>query len=442
MSANPSSVFLRRFWPPKPWPVMGIGLGFTLIGLALSAFGDGAAGFRFVCLLAGLITAGAAVSLRLKTVGQAFEERVESAGVLAVAAFTALLTYLGTDKSWDSLQMVLVVLVLVSLLGVVLVLLPTPARLLVAGVLILIHFGGMITAATAINPPGNSAPWVSEVLHQDVYRPYLEFMYLNNAYHFYSPEPGPPALVWFHIKYKDGRVKWFKIPNRDKDPLSIHHTRLLSITESTCGTYPQAPEDYAHRTEIEQDRQAWGRVYHIPTEDQNYIPMTINMQYQEAEPYAVEMIESYVRHVADEFPWLGDANNPVESIKVYRFRQTIISPLAMADNRSPLDKSLFVGYYEGEYDATGKMLHTEDRLDPTTHKQVDSKDRFRYWYMPIYYRRRDNQPMTPDTKPEDEVLEDCLTRHARLDLSVYPPVIRDGPNDPPDSPWDDEANKP
>ena len=139
--------------------------------------------------------------------------------------------------------MVLVVLDAAALAGVVLVLLPTPARMIVVGVLVLVHFGGMITAATTIDPPGASAPWVSQQAWL-WYRPYLQFMYLNNAYHFYSPEPGPPALVWFHIKYKDGQVKWVKIPHRDDDPVPIHHTRLLSITESTAMPSPvqQPPE--------------------------------------------------------------------------------------------------------------------------------------------------------------------------------------------------------
>ena len=128
--------------------------------------------------------------------------------------------------------------------------------MIVGGVLILIHFGGMITAATTIDPPGAAAPWVSEMLWVHVYRPYLQFMYLNNAYHFYSPEPGPPALVWFHIKYKDGRVKWFKIPHRDDDPVPIHHTRLLSITESTVRSTCSRRKVRRSARTIQQNRQA------------------------------------------------------------------------------------------------------------------------------------------------------------------------------------------
>ena len=33
--------------------------------------------------------------------------------------------------------------------------------------------------------------------------------------------------------------------------------------------------------------------------------------------------------------------------------------MAMAQGRSPLDKTLFVGYYEGEYDKDGALLHPD-----------------------------------------------------------------------------------
>ena len=31
-------------------------------------------------------------------------------------------------------------------------------------------------------------------------------MYLNNAYHFYSPDPGPATYVWFRIFYISNEV--------------------------------------------------------------------------------------------------------------------------------------------------------------------------------------------------------------------------------------------
>ena len=50
--------------------------------------------------------------------------------------------------------------------------------------------------------------------------------------------------------------------------------------------------------------------------------------------------------------------------------------------------------------------------------QVDVRDPFRFWYMPIFYQSKDpiNKPYRPDMKLEDLELVDCLTRHARLDI--------------------------
>jgi hypothetical protein len=385
---------------------------------------------RFVLFIAGLVTVGAAVSMRLRTAGQAFDERVNTAALLAVAGFAALVAYLGTDPAWDSFQMLLVALIAVSLLGVVLVLLPTPARMLVVSVLIVVHFGGMITAATSVDPPNGAAPWVARVLHQWFYRPYLEFMYLNNAYHFYSPDPGPPSLVWFHIKYEDGKVQWIKIPHRDDDPVPVHHVRLLSITESTSVLWPQSPWPVPVENEIKSNRLTWGREFSIPMAP-DWI-MASAMQQQEAQPYSQKMLESYVRHIADVYPWLGKPSNGVKSIKVYRFRPNIINTEAMADRREPEDRTLFIGFYQGEYDKEGKLLYP-DVVDKDG--KLDRKDALRFWYMPIYYRPKDRSKytITPEMRyPDDLELVDCLTQHARLDLSKEHPEVTD---DPTDSPW-------
>jgi hypothetical protein len=434
MSSNPTSSLPRPGWRPRPWPVLLAGLAITAVGLILVVAGDALAPIRFVLFLAGLITAGAALSMRFRVAGWLFEERMETAGMLAVAAFACLLAFadaISADPSWDSMQMVLVALIAVALLGVVLVLLPATVRAIVVGVLVLVHFGGMITAATTIEPPGASAPWVARQLGANVYRRYLQFMYLNNAYHFYSPEPGPPSLVWFHIKYVDGRVKWFKIPHRDEDPVPIHHTRLLSITESTALTSNQIPQEPGRWSDLKFNRKRAGDLLDIKVAPDTIMPETI--QYQETQPFSQNMIESYVRHVAWEFPSLGDPDNKVKGIKVYRLRHTIISPQAIAEGRSPLDKITYVGYYQGEYDAEGKLLHAvydaKDNL-------VQVNDPFRFWYMPIYTRPKDGSPYRSDMRPEELEYVDSLTRHARLDLDKL--VVSGDSND---TPSDDGAEK-
>ena len=415
MPANPVTTFLGGLWRPRPWPVLLTGLAITTLGLVAAALPDAVAPFRFLLFLAGLILTGAGVSLQFKTGGQAFEERMETAGVLALAAFAALLAFLGADASWDSMQMVLVVMIGVALVGVVLVLLPKPARMIVGGGLILFHFGGMVTAATDIAPAGAAAPWLPQELWLHIYRPYLQFLYLNNAYHFYSPEPGPPSVVWFHIRYQNGKVKWFKIPDRDNDPVPLHHTRLLSVTENTATLFQRLPWNANVVAAIRASREQAAKDYDFPL-DESIMP--INSQYQEPELYSKKLIESYVRHVAATYPSLGDAANAVKSIKVYRFRQTIIDMKRMAEGDDPQDKNLLIGYYQGEYDKDGNALHA-DVFDKDGNL-LQRNDPFRYWYMPIYYRTGDH------------ALVDYLTKHARLDLDK---AAREQTYDPNDSPW-------
>jgi hypothetical protein len=436
MSTNFLPTPARTGWRIRPWPVLLAGLVAIAFGLLLSIAGDGLATVRFIVFLAGLITVGAALSMRFRVAGSFFEERMETAGMLAVAAFACLLAFadaVSADPTWDSMQMVLGALIFAAIAGVVLVLLPVRFRLLVVGVLVLAHFGGMITAATTIEPPGASAPWVSRMMWSHVYRRYLQFMYLNNAYHFYSPEPGPPALVWFHIKYDDGQVKWFKIPHRDEDPIPIHHTRLLSITESTSIASPVPPQDAGRWSDIRSSRERLGDMFDIEVAPDWVMP--VSLQYQETQPFSQKMIESYVRHVAWEFPTLGSPDNKIHSIKVYRLRHSIISPQLIAEGHGPLDKTLYIAYYQGEYNAEGKLL----RADYDANGNVtQTNDPFRFWYMPIYYRPKDHTKFyRPGMKPDELELYDGITRHARLDLDK-----KKVGNDPNDTPWDDGAEQP
>jgi len=446
MSDGTNRSIPRGLWPPRPWHILFAGLGVTVVGLLATLLGEACVGLRFVLFLAGLTTGGSAIAMRLRRAGWAFEERMETAGMLAVAAFAALVAlfdYMNVDTAWDSMTMALVAVIVAALAGVVLVLLPTTARMIVVGVLIVAHFCGILTAAVAVDPPNASAPWVARMAHQYVFRPYLEFMYLNNAYHFYSPDPGPPALLWFHVKYQNGKVKWVKIPHRDDDPVPIHHVRLLSITESTSVLGP-IPADIPVIEDIKGNRIKWGNIFDIEVAP-DYI-MPLSQQEQEAQSYSQKMMESYVRHIAWANPTLGDGPNGVKSIKVYRLRHNIIMPPAVAAGRDPRDRSLYTAYYQGEYDKDGNQLfpdvYTKDGkevpYDEPGAKLVERKDPFRFWYMPVYYRPRDRSKpvVTPDMGPRDVELVDCLTAHAHFDMEQQ----KKGVEDAADSPWDAETD--
>src|ERR1019366_4402120 len=142
---------------------------------------------------------------------------------------------------WNTLRMFLRVAAAVCLYASALALVSKAVRRMMLSVLITIHFLGISTAVLSAPP----SPWIIQQTWMRVFRPFLEFVYLNNAYHFYAPEPGPASYLWFRLIYKtpDGREvgAWYKVPEMDENGRSQHsvpleYQRFLSLTESTAPT--------------------------------------------------------------------------------------------------------------------------------------------------------------------------------------------------------------
>jgi hypothetical protein len=236
---------------------------------------------RLLLLGGGLLLAAVAVVRRLRPWREQLEERIETAAVITLAGFTALVGILGIDhhtadgvvesatntnpvvittqddhglatgesisiagvtgntavngatfpvtvlsatkfsipvagngpytgggswvtEDWISAYRILMALVIVALTGLVLVLLPNLYRRVGISLLLLFHFFGIFTMVTYLAPPGPipaPAPFLANQIWSHVYRNYLEFLCIDNAYHFYSPEPGPPTLLFFKLTY-------------------------------------------------------------------------------------------------------------------------------------------------------------------------------------------------------------------------------------------------
>jgi hypothetical protein len=180
----------------------------------------------------------------------------ESSALLALAAlacfFSCRALYWGQGRAeeWDSIRLLLAVMALVAIVAAPLMVVPVNIRRGVISLLILLHFGGICTAVLAAPP----APWVIQQIWTRIYRPYLEFMYLNNAYHFYAPDPGPARYLWFRLIYDDGKGNgkdsevghWVKIPDfdkygRHKYTLALQYSRYMALTENTVATSPAPP---------------------------------------------------------------------------------------------------------------------------------------------------------------------------------------------------------
>ena len=285
-------------------------------------------------------------------------------------------------------------------------LLPRTIRRALVSLFIVLHFGGILTAVMTVPP----TPWLANVLWTRFYRPYLEFMYLNNAYHFYAPEPGPATLAWFYIKYDDGSARWLEIPRRDAHAFALQYQRRLSQMESINQLLPPSSPD----PEIGRRRVTAGRLDGIPL----HPGFAESFQYREPTPYSKRMLQIYARHVARAMLPPSDPARKVTGVKIYRVVHRILDPLEMAQGANPADEPLYFPYYQGEFDARGQLK--------------DPKDPYLYWLIPILKDEKATRGQTPggsswNTQKETRVW-DFLQVHAEVEAGpgAFDPVPLDG----------------
>jgi hypothetical protein len=332
--------------------------------------GDHLVPLRVMLMLAGLALALSAVNQRLRNFGEALEERGTTAAYLAMGAFVILMAYLATDEEWDTVRLVLGVFVGVGLAGALLVLLPQAWRRGVIVFLVLFHFGGILTAVFSVPPPSGVSCWMTSALWTYVYRPYLQFMYLNNAYHFYSPEPGPATQLWFCVRYEDPKVppRWVQLPRRQDYASRLLYQRATAMTESTTYGRFAYPEDIEAR--VMRRSQQRDRIPFHPDMQANRSTWLADVsQYREPnEITSKKYIASYARHVARD-PAYASPTSPVKSVKVYRVLHTLLSAQEMGSGLSPEEPSKLLPIYMGEFDGDGNLL--------------DASDPLLYWVVPI-----------------------------------------------------------
>jgi len=216
-----------EFLPPEP-PALSSERGIVQMGAA-------GCGLAAVAALIGLPDSGESLTpiraglaaLGMLLSGCALTMRYRWPVSWLLAAGTCGLATVGFPASWDTFRLVAGVFAVVSLFGAIFTALPFVGRMWLGSVLVLIHFLGIFTAVTTPNP----TPWLTRYLSVLVYRPYLQFAYLGNAYQFYSPDPGPASHLWFCIYYepkKNDPVKMevlqqnadgTPVLDRDKQPL-------------------------------------------------------------------------------------------------------------------------------------------------------------------------------------------------------------------------------
>jgi len=324
----------------NPWP----GLFGGLAANAAACFWFKLYGSQALLLvLPGLLATGAAVAIRPR-----------SAMVLGLAAFSGLLGRWGLG-AWDSAQLLVGVLSGVAAFAALVVLLPRVVQRAIVSLMIVLHFIGILSAVFSVPPTPPLMDWAWSY----VYRPYLQFMYLNNAYHFYSPDPGPGTLVWFFVRYEDGSADWYKIPDRAQNPLTQEYQRRLSLAESTNQLLPPAPVDQA----IVQRRSMAARADGIAP----YPGMDASIQRREPKPFSKDMVKTYARFVAH--LKARETGKTVIGVKVYRVVHNLPTQKEIAEGVDPTEKNFYYPYYQGEFSPDGELKNPQDP--------------YLYWIIPI-----------------------------------------------------------
>ena len=361
----------------NPWPAVILGLANALVA-AFCLWALGIATMPLVFL--GMLAAGSAVAIR-----------PASPLVLHFAAVAGLFCALGTPRSWDTAQLLISLMTVVAFVAAVLMLLPRVIRRTAVSLLILVHFGGILTAVTTVPPQ----PMLSMFVWTYVYRPYLEFMHLNNAYHFYSPEPGPGTLVWFYVKYEDGSARWFKIPNRADNPVTLEYQRRLSLVEGVN----QMALNVTPSDELGQMRMRAGLQDKVPPHPE----MSAAMQYRPPNQFSRIMLKTYARYAAKSVKHDTNPECKVTGVRIYRIIHKLMRPIDVMEHEDPEEPWTYYPFYQGEFTAEGNL------------KDPDSP--YLDWMIPIYksYRAvKASEIGTSQSAGVDFDVVNCLDRHIEL----------------------------
>ena len=432
--------------------VMAVGAG--LCGLAalldfvpLTESG-GPAGLSTVRLL--LVAVGAL------TVAGALSWRPDLWGLWLAAAGAAVLASVGLPEArpgdWDSARLLARVLAGGAATGALLTAVSVRVRYALLSAFALFHFTGILTAVTWPPTGGTQPPWVTSQAAGRVYVPYFKFLYLSNAYHFYSPEPGPASLLYFLLQYELTKTtpptadenpdswkagadpetgapvwtkaasEWVDLPNRRqhyKDPLGLSYYRRLSVTEMVSQAMPSryTPATFEKSFAVVRRRRvALGT--HDADRKHPAVPLDPlagpeDLQYRVPNADIVRyLLPSYTRHVADEFSFPERGPTParrVVAVKVFRVEHSITPADALhgrrlpynvrkkwADPADPFHPTTYKPYYLGQYDADGTLA------DPT--------DPMLYWLCPIF-------PKTPSAAdPKGRDYEDFMSKYAGFEF--------------------------
>ncbi len=379
--------------------------------------------------------------------GEALTSGQESALLLALAGLVAFLCcwalYINARQrsEWDTMRTFFAVLAAVPFLFAPVMLLPTVGRRTVISCLVLFHFGGILTAVVSAPP---TQPWLASQMWGRVYRPYLQFMYLNNSYQFYAPDPGPSTFLWFRMEYEkpDGTklYRWEEFPSIDETghpeyPLSINYQRRIALAEQVVQPTPLKLSVPGKKGKpVPNPKWKWRLIYSdafgqlgkdvnvdalryylgvspkkslqhsvIPFHPTIKPPQT---QYQEPSHLSKLLLKSMSQH-------LGTKSHPqhpeakMKRVKIYKVIHDFQGYDYISRGYDPNSPITFKPFYMGEYDSQGNLMD-EPQFDEEG--MLIKGDPHLYWAIPIL----PGEPISSETpkNPDDVVILNYARLHA------------------------------
>jgi hypothetical protein len=395
-SALPATWAEKIVTRSAPTMLAGLGaLGCSFLLAQLSNASELGIALRVALMVTGLVLAGTSVIIRYRqTRWEETESRLLTGAVLALGGLAALIGYWSMNKEWDSARMVLELLVGVALAGGVVVMLPRGWRRAVVSLLVIFHFGGILSVVTSAPLPNGSQSWIATQLFTRVYQPYLESIYQLNAYHFYSPDPGPAYLLRFYIQYEDDTTAMLEVPRREDFRTRLEFQRRLALADRASTADGSSPD-----LEMISNRRNAGLLYNPPI---ILAPdLAPAFQFRRPTAHGLRMLSSYVRHVAENSFSKGDPPKPMRRVKVYCMIHHIITAQQYELGWEADDPATFAPMYFGTWDREGNLL--------------DSQDPLLFWMIPVFRRAKEGVPMDGHVPTFEETeLVDLLETHAQF----------------------------
>jgi hypothetical protein len=106
---------------------------------------------------------------------------------------------------------------------------------------VVLHFTAILAAAGTIGQASGYAMAVWQV-----FRPYLEVLFLNHGFNFYAPEPSATMMITFEAERPDGSITTGQIPDPALWPRLLYQRNLL-LTEH-IGLVPMDNRDPWYRS--------------------------------------------------------------------------------------------------------------------------------------------------------------------------------------------------